>query len=116
LLTDPDLSGLSATYSLSKADELSSKNCLSYLQGDGESATVNLFVDKPADFNLAKAIVKEQKKVSGLTSGYSGEISGGDVQVGFKTGKNAISITSSALEAPDLIVVAKAIKNHLSAS
>ena len=116
MLTDPDLSGLSATYSLSKADELSSKNCLSYLQGDGESATVNLFVDKPADFNLAKAIVKEQKKVRGLTSGYSGEISGGDVPVGFKTVKNAISITSSALEAPDLIVVAKAIKNHLSAS
>jgi len=112
LITDADLSGLSTTYSVSKTDDLSAKNCLYSLQGDGDSATVNLFVDKPSDFTTQKAGVKKAKKVSGLPSGYAGEFYG-DAQVGFKAGPNAIRIVSTDIELPDLILVAKAIKQHL---
>ncbi len=114
LLTSTDVGALSTAWTLDKTDELSGKNCLYYLQGDGDSATINLFVDKASDFSLGKALAKKTKKVSGLPSGYAGEITGGDAQVGFKAGTKSILVTSSRLDAPDLIIVAKAVKKHLS--
>jgi hypothetical protein len=113
LITDTDLGGLSATYSLDTTDELSATNCLYSLQGDGESANINLFVDKPSEFSMQKAILKKVKKVSGLPSGYSGTLPGNDAQVGFKTSKAAISLESSNLDVADLVVAAKAAKKHL---
>ena len=111
LITTEDLLALESPATLESTDKLSAKNCLYRLDG---SSTINLFVDKSSDFSMEKALAKKQKKVSGLPSGYSGEIPGGDAQVGFKSGANAIRLTSTALEAPDLVTVAKAIKKHLS--
>jgi hypothetical protein len=113
LITDTDLSGLSTSYTLSNSDDLSAKNCLYSLQGDGESTTVNLFVDKPSDFSMEKALVKKAKKAAGLPSGYVGAIPGGDTQVGFKQGSVAIRMTSHDLTPADMVVVAKAVKKHL---
>jgi hypothetical protein len=113
LITDSDLGGLSATYSLDTTDELSATNCLYSLQGNGESANINLFVDKPSEFSMQKAILKKVKKVSGLPSGYSGTLPGNDAQVGFKTSRAAISLGSSNLDVADLVVAAKAAKKHL---
>lgn len=110
LITSEDLQGLASPATLDRTDQLSAKNCLYYLDS---GSTINLFVDKASDFTTGKAGVKKAKKVSGLPSGYSGEFFG-DSQVGFKSGSNAIRIVSTEVEAPDLIVVAKAIKKHLS--
>ena len=109
LVTSEDLQDLASPATLDRTDELSAKNCLYYLDGGG---TINLFVDKASDFATGKAGVKKAKKVSGLPSGYAGEFFG-DSQVGFKSGSNAIRIVSTEVELPDLIVVAKAVKQHL---
>jgi hypothetical protein len=113
LLTSTDVGGLSTTWTLDKTDDLSSTNCLYSLQGDGDSTTVNLFVDKPGDFSMQKALVKKAKKVAGLSSGYSGTIPGNDVQVGFKKGSSAIRMTSQDLSAADMVLLAKAVNKHL---
>lgn len=112
LVTSEDLQGLASPVALDHTDELSARNCL-YSLDDG--STINLFVDKGSDFAGEKAGVKKAKKVSGLPSGYAGDFFG-DQQVGFKAGANAIRIVSTDVELPDLILVAKAIKHHLSTS
>ena len=109
LVTSDDLQGLASPAALDRTDELSAKNCLYYLD---DGSTINLFVDKASEFATAKAGVKKAKKVSGLPSGYAGEFFG-DSQVGFKSGSNAIRVVSTKVELPDLVVVAKAIKQHL---
>jgi hypothetical protein len=113
LITGTDLARLSTTWTLDNTDELSAKNCLYSLAGDGDSTTINLFVDKPGDFSMEKALARKSKKVSGLPSGYSGTIPGNDVQVGFKKGSSAIRITSADLSAADMVVVAKAVNQRL---
>ena len=72
LLTGTDLGGLSTTWTLDKTDDLSSTNCLYYLQGDGDSTTVNLFVDKPADFSMEKALAQEGQEGVGTLVGLLG--------------------------------------------
>jgi len=109
LITSDDLAALTSPAALDRTDELSAKNCLYYLD---DGSTINLFVDKASEFATAKAGVKKAKKVSGLPSGYAGEFFG-DSQVGFKSGSNAIRVVSTKVELPDLVVVAKAIKQHL---
>jgi hypothetical protein len=111
LITNEDLLGMQSPGTLDSTDKLSAKSCLYRLDG---SSTIKLFVDKVSDFRMEKALAKKQEKVRGLPSGYSGELPDGDAQVGFKSGANAIRLTSTALEAPDLIVLAKAIEQHLS--
>jgi hypothetical protein len=114
LITSNDLDGLSSSWTLDNTDELSSTNCLYSLQGDGDSTTVNLFVDKPGDFSMQKSLLgKKVKKVAGLPSGYSGTIPGNDVQVGFKQGAAAIRVTSEDLSAADMVVIARAVSKHL---
>jgi hypothetical protein len=110
LITSNDLQGFASPATLDRTDELSAKNCLYYLDS---GSTINLFVDKASDFSTQKAGVKKAKKVSGLPSGYAGEFFG-DAQVAFKSGANSIRLVSTEVDAPDLIVAAKAIKKHLS--
>jgi hypothetical protein len=110
LVTNEDLLGMQSPATLDSTDTLSPKHCRYRLGG---SSTINLFVGETADFKTDKARVKKVRKVRGLPSGYSGEIAGGDAQVGFKSHTNAIRLTSSVLAASDLIVVAKAVEQHL---
>jgi hypothetical protein len=107
LVTDAAVASLSGGWSIEKTDDLSKTNCLVYLQGDGDSGTVNVFVDKPSEYSLAKSPAKQSKSVSGLKGGYVGVV-GGDPVVGFKTKSAAVRLTSSAFNAEDLVVLAKA--------
>ena len=62
---------------------------------------------------MDKVLAKKAKKMSGLSSGYSGTIPGNDVQVGFKKGSSAIRTTSQDLSAADMILLAEAVNKHL---
>ena len=110
LITNEDLLSMQSPGTLDRTDKRSAKHCRYHLDG---GSTINLFVDKASDFKGEKADVKKAEKVGGLPSGYSGDVHG-DSQVGFKAGANAIRIVSTKVEAPDLILVAKAIEKHLS--
>ncbi|MFN8027497.1 MAG: hypothetical protein U0W40_14410 [Acidimicrobiia bacterium] len=109
LITDDTLSQISGGWAVEKTDALTpGKNCLVYLQSDGDSSTVNVFVDAASGYSSRKAGVKQVKSVPSIGSGgYSGDAFG-DAQVGFKTKTAAVALVSTDLEAADLVILAKA--------
>jgi hypothetical protein len=110
LITNEDLLGLPSPATLASTQGVSAKHCRYRLDG---GSTVNVFVDEASGFSRVKSRAKQVEKVRGLPSGYAGENRAGDAQVGFKSGRNRVRVTSTALEAADLIVAAKAVHRHL---
>jgi hypothetical protein len=111
VMTATDLSGLSVTYSISRTDSELEGNCTYYLENDGGSTPVQLFVQTPIGYRVQKAVTKKVKKVSGLPGGYTGVLNGTN-EAAYKSGNTSIRLTGSVSTA-DLVAMLKSIKKHV---
>jgi hypothetical protein len=108
VLTQADLSGLSATYTISSSTSELEGTCTYSLESDGGNSPLQLTVESSIGYTAQKAVTKKQKKISGLSGGYTGELNG-SAEAAYKEGKAGVRLWGSNLSSADLVKVLKAI-------
>lgn len=112
VLTEADLSGLSATYTISSSTSELEGTCTFSLENDGGSSPLQVSVESSIGYTAQKAVTKKVKKISGLPGGYTGALNGSP-EAAYKEGKTGIRLWGSDLSSADTVKVLKSIHRRL---
>jgi hypothetical protein len=112
VITAADLSGLSASYTISSTTSELEGNCTYNLDDGTGSSPLQLFVESSIGFKAQKAATSKVKKLAGLPSGYIGTLPGGTLAVAYLAGKTGVRLTDGDLSKADMVALLKAVYKH----